>query len=52
MTTGLLCTVAVLCLAGAAFCFWQAYRVAAEPMTVGWIHVSPIDNDQRQEAGA
>ena len=47
MTTSLLYTVAALGLAGAAFCFRQAYREVCEPMAAGWIHVSPIEDNSR-----
>jgi hypothetical protein len=50
MTTTLLYAATVLGLVGAAYCFRQAYREVREPMTVGWIHVSPAEDDQRQEA--
>jgi len=52
MTTTLLYAATVLSLVGAAFCFRQAYREAREPMTAGWIHVSPVEDDHRQGAGA
>ncbi|MEV6504853.1 hypothetical protein AB0M61_01870 [Streptomyces sp. NPDC051642] len=47
MTTTLLYAATAACLVGAAFCFRQAYREAREPMTAGWIHVSPVEDDSR-----
>jgi hypothetical protein len=52
MTAGLLYAATAACLVGAVFCFRQAYRAVAEPMTAGWIHVGAVEDDQRQEAGA
>lgn len=52
MTTTLLYAATALSLFGATYCFRQAYRQAREPMTTGWIHVSAVEDDQRQEAGA
>jgi hypothetical protein len=52
VTTTLLYAATAACLAGAAFCFRQAYREAREPMAAGWIHVSPVEDNQQQEVGA